>query len=111
MRIRERDYDGEERRGESRREVDGMIASLPTWAKFVGVVGVPGAIALYLVYVFAAALPAMQSSIQAQAEQQRILTSQIAEHMRQMESQIRLGRYICSNTAKTETERQRCFDQ
>lgn|SRR5678816_989976 len=89
---------------------DPWLAGVPSWVKAIAVVGIPGAIALFLVYQVASQLPKIeerQASIEKQLEQQREAIK--AETVR-MEQVYRQLQRICSNTAKTDDDRQRCFD-
>ena len=106
----------DERRWKWRREEDATSSSwfggggIPPWAKGILAIGPTAAIALILVYTLAKQLPDMvahQTAIetalivhQRSADQQTVMLSQILRAMQR----------VCSNTAKNEEERQRCFD-
>lgn len=115
------DYNGElaedERRWKWRREEDAASSSwlgghggIPPWAKGIATIGTTAAIALILVYALTKQLPdlvARQSAIetalivhQKSADQQTAMLSQV----------LRVMQRVCSNTARNEEERQRCFD-
>ena len=95
-------------------------ASLPLWARMTALVGVPGTIAVFLVYSGAQALPALQSQL---ALARQSVESEITAL--RLENQ-RLGQLISLNQARTEenhrllvricaavtegTERASCFD-
>jgi hypothetical protein len=83
---------------------------LPLWARVVALVGIPGAIALFLVYMGAQTLPSIQRELQtlrfAYEKSQDLQREMIA---RQTEI-IRLMQRVCSNTARNDQERARCFD-
>lgn len=107
------DYRGSERRRAeqpSRRQSDTM-SPLPVWLKAIVTLGVPGAIAIFLVWVGSQELPRLN--------QQAMLTHaevmQLKDHMRsvldQMQTNYRMLQRLCSNTAKTDDERTRCFDK
>jgi hypothetical protein len=103
-----------------RRKEESMFASfnaeggMPSWANIllrtVGLVGVPSVIALFLVYQNSLWGPRLQ----ALAEDTRTDIAQVRKMQDQQaikNDQIyRLLQRICSNTAKTADERQRCFD-
>lgn len=118
LRIDEQDYRGPDRRHGSRRNGDrrrddsnGGWTSLKAWANAVGIVGIPGAIAIFLVYMGATEIPRMiriVESVHAQTLQNRDL---IREQMEQTDMLVRVVQRTCSNAAKDESSRQRCFDK
>lgn len=70
--------------------------NLPVWAKFVSAVGVPSAIAVYLVWFLGnAVLGAITDHNDDHSQEMRILTS--------------IMQQVCANTAGTPVERARCF--
>jgi len=106
----ERHYDGPERRTEAPSD-SGAFAGLPLWARVIAMVGIPGAIAFFLVWVGAQSLPTIQADLTAyrhEAEQQHQL---FVQSLAQQAETYRLLQRICSNVSKTDEERQRCFDK
>lgn len=105
-------YEGRDRRtnGDDRRH-DGWIAGVPVWARAVAVVGIPGTIAIFLVWVGANEIPKI--SRQVQMNHDAIMRTQelIQQHSEQTAAMFRMLQRICSNTAKNEVERDRCFDK
>src|SRR5215472_8553030 len=114
------DYDNEEleRRASRRRQEDvEMFAAItnggPSWStmiRAVGLIGVPSVIAMWLVYQGSLWSPKIYAETvevhQTQAQERQLIDQQIAK-----EDQIyRLLQRICSNTARTPDDRQRCFD-
>lgn len=106
------DLDRRQQRG--RRVDDDTVATwsvgVPQWVKAIAVVGIPGVIALFLVYQVANQLPKLeerQVSIEKSLEQQR---QAIDREVVKMDQMFRMLQRICSNTAKSEDDRQRCFD-
>lgn len=74
----------------------GLNGNLPVWAKFVSAVGVPSAIAIYLVWFLGSAvLGAITSHADEHAAEIRVLTSVLQQ--------------LCSNTAETPADRAGCF--
>jgi hypothetical protein len=74
-------------------------------------VGIPGAIAFFLVWTGANVLPKLQAEMQAtrlENERARLMYEEKAERIDQA---FRLLQRICSSVAKSEDERQRCFDR
>lgn len=71
--------------------------------------GVPAAIALWLVYVGAAELPRIRILSETNAQQLATLQQQQREHERTDQEIRRLLQRVCSNTARTADDRERCF--
>ncbi len=87
---------------------DPLFNGVPAWVKGIAVVGIPGTIALFLVYQNATQQPKI-------AEQLAALTSIIRlDHETRQQDAIkteqlyRMLQAICSNTAKTEEARIAC---
>lgn len=98
--------------GPDRREVqEGALAGLPWLVKAVGFVGFPAAVAAYLIWIGAASLPTIQASMQSLTADHRRTLELVSEHMRQQEDVLRMLQRVCSNTAKNDVEKQRCFDR
>lgn len=89
---------------------DPWLTGVPSWVKAVAVVGIPGVIALFLVYQVASQLPKIeerQVGMEKQLEQQRQAIERETVKLDQVYRQLQR---ICSNTAKSDDDRQRCFD-
>ena len=105
-------YDGPERRqyyDENGGEA-GAFQGLPLWSRVVAMVGIPGAIAFFLVWTGANVLPKLQAELQAtrlENERARLMYEEKGQIDQRM---FRLLQRICSSVAKSEDERQRCFD-
>ncbi len=84
--------------------------SLKAWANAVGVVGIPGAIAFFLVYMGATYIPKMVSNMDVINVELQHSREVLREHIAQTDRLIRIIQRTCSNAAKDETARQRCFD-
>ena len=70
--------------------------SVPLWMKFISAVGVPSAIAIYLVWFLGTAvLGAIEDHAEAHAAETRVLTSVLQQ--------------LCANTAQTAADRAGCF--
>lgn len=114
----EKKYDGPERRNYDRYPTDGSngngnnpLGGLPLWSRVVAMVGIPGAIAFFLVWTGANILPKLQAELQAmrlESERARLMYEEKSERIDQA---FRLLQRICSSVAKSEEERQRCFDR
>ena len=89
-----------------RRESDTVYGAsdLPAWAKVIGIIGVPSAIALFLVYNLAAAQTIVTSDIVELNKKMEVHSVQLAEHRTRSEQAIietmRYLRQICINTSK-----------
>ena len=85
-----------------------MMASrdIPWWVGAIYKVGVPTAIACYLVYILAnrvqTGIEATNAALAAHIHQQQM-------HYQNEEKQLQLLRAICSNSAANGTERNECF--
>jgi hypothetical protein len=74
-------------------------------------VGIPGTLVFFLVWVGADYLPKMYSELMAmrlESEKTRLVLQQ---QNTQLEMNYRLLQRICSNVAKNDDDRQRCFDR
>ena len=73
-------------------------SAMPLWMKFVSAVGVPSAIAIYLVWFLGTAvLGAIQGHAEQHAAETRVLTSVLQQ--------------LCANTATTAADRVGCFPE
>jgi hypothetical protein len=79
---------------------------LPAWVRAVGFIGIPGAIALFLVYTTTAEVPALTREVHTNSARLQVVQQQHAEM-----NLYRMLQRICSNTASTAEERTRCFDR
>jgi hypothetical protein len=95
-------YDGNDRREPS---------LLPWWVRAIAVIGIPGAIAVYLVFVGATEIPKIKTEITATRVEVLTLQKLMYEHIEQDAALHRMLQRICSNTAKNEDAKQRCFDR
>lgn len=89
---------------------DQWLVGVPAWVKAVAVVGIPGVIALFLVYQVASQLPKIeerQAAIEKSLDDER---ESVKAQSAKMDQMFRTLQRICSNTARTEDDRQRCFD-
>src|SRR5262245_6820366 len=101
-------YAGPERRSD---ENGGPLGGLPPWAKGIAVIGIPGAIALFLVWVGSQSLPKLEAELTAmrlESEKNRLVVQQ---QVTQTEQVYRILQRICSSLAKSDEERGRCFDR
>src|SRR5262245_61956361 len=104
-------YDGPERRRRVESDEVGPFTGLPAWARVVALVGIPGAIALFTVWIGFSTLPKLEAELIAmrlESERNRLAVQQ---QVTQGEQMYRLMQRICSNSAKNDDERNRCFDR
>lgn len=83
---------------------------LPLWARVIALVGIPGAIALFTVYMQTVTLPALQRDVQTLRFSYEKTQDTQRELLARQAEIIRLMQRVCSNTAKSDQERARCFD-
>jgi len=86
-------------------------SSLKSWAQAIGFVGIPGAIAVYVVLVGSQWLPDIVREQQATRQEMKQTREQVSELVALTNSLIRISQRACSNAAKDDHARQRCFDQ
>lgn len=98
-------------RGPERRTQDNPFAGLPQWARIVAMVGIPGAIALFLVWVGSQSLPKISEELVAYRMEAERSRQAIQEQTNQGEQVYRLLQRICAEVAKTDEGRSRCFDR
>jgi hypothetical protein len=102
-------YAGPERRRE--REDDGPFAGLPVWVRGLAVVGIPGGIALFLVWIGASYIPQIATELSAfrlEAERSRLA---VERQINQNDQSYRMLQRICAEVAKTDEGRSRCFER
>lgn len=100
-------YDGPDRRLPDA----GTLEGLPWLVKAVGFVGFPAAVAAYLIWIGSASLPSIQASVQVLTADNKRIIELVSDHVRQQEEVLRMLQRVCSNTAKNDVEKQRCFDR
>jgi hypothetical protein len=102
-------YRGPQYHGPERRSHD--ESPLPIWLKTIVALGVPGAIAVYLVWVGSNELPRLNRQALLTHEEVVRLKDSSREQLEQLRTNYRMLQRLCANTAKTDDERQRCFDK
>jgi hypothetical protein len=101
-------YTGPERRAAVE---SGPFAGLPQWAKVISIVGIPGGIALFLVWVGAQSLPEIKTELVAYRMEAERARQAIQQQTQQSEQIYRMLQRICAEVAKTDEGRARCFDR
>ena len=98
--------------GAERRHANGNgWTSLRGWAQAIGIVGIPGAIAIFLVYIGAATIPTLVRQLEVVLTEIRQNGQLIRESNAHGERLLRLAQKSCVNAAKDDQARQNCFDQ
>ena len=87
------------------------LGGLPPWIRAVAIVGIPGAIAVFLVWMGAKEVPRISAQVVANSANIQAVKDQQAKQIDHDEEMYRMLQRICSNTAKTEDDRARCFDK
>lgn len=104
---------GDVDRNVGRRNYDVGIDGMPWWVKAIGFVGVPSAIAMYLIYALVAnVVPAMfemQKTMNNLAVAVGNISTEHAESKRQTEEMLKVLRGSCLNQAKSYEEKNRCL--
>lgn len=116
--VDEEDDTFEARRG-GRRKFDDGPNGMPWWVKAIGVVGVPSALAIYLVYTLVSWGNVVVAQANTGKELQAMLTQHVAAMAQMATDQasvkeqnvviIRVLRSSCVNSAKSNEERDRCL--
>lgn len=88
---------------------NGEWGVLPWWAKLVTVVGPSGAIVLYLVYMGAQEVPQTRRIVEQIAIEQKLQREAVQDMSAKIEVNRRILQQICANLAKTDVDRNRCF--
>lgn len=83
-----------------------LLQNLPTWTRVVAVVGIPGAIALYLVYTLTGVVAADVRSVRESVQQHQ---QSALDHAKATEGLAKLLGRICVNTAKTPDAVEQCI--
>lgn len=85
--------------------------SLRAWANAIGIVGIPGAVTIFLVYLGGTELPKLVRTMEMNVIETRQNQALIREHIEQTNMLIRITQRTCSNAARDENARQGCFDR
>jgi len=85
--------------------------SLRAWSQAIGIIGIPGTIAIFLVYMGASEVPRLARQQELMLREIQATQAQIAELVDLTATLIRIAQRSCSNSAKDDNARQRCFDR
>ena len=82
--------------------------SLKSWSQAIGFIGIPGSIAIYIGASEIPKITKQQDALLSEIKQNR---EQVSELIDQTDILIRIAQRSCSNSAKDDSARQRCFDR
>jgi len=85
--------------------------SLRAWSQAIGIIGIPGTIAIFLVYVGATEVPRIARNQELLLRELQRTQEQMAEQIELSNTLIRIAQRACSNSAKDDNALQRCFDR
>lgn len=106
--INSKNYNGLDRRANGNGR---DWTSLKAWAQAIGLIGIPGTIAIWLVYVLSTEIPKVVQELHLLQVETRMNREKIAEQIELTNELIRITQRTCSNSAKDDNARQKCFDQ
>jgi hypothetical protein len=88
------------------------FAGMSPWMRFIAFIGVPAAIALFLVYRLdgrsAQELAGISAELRAHQAVSTVMATEIADHKQETKTLIVLMRQICVNTSKNDQQRREC---
>lgn len=93
------------------------MGGIPAWAKAVAAIGIPGVIALALVWMIGKEIPNIirmgqrnhDLMVEMRAGQEET-ARMLREQNQRAEDLYRLMQRVCANTAKTDADQRACFD-
>lgn len=88
-----------------------ISVNVPIWARAIAAVGIPGAIAILLVWIGANTVPTIQRTTETNHTEILALKEMVREQKEQIAALHRMVQRVCSSVAKNDDERQRCFDK
>lgn len=89
----------------------GINGGIPIWARIVALIGIPGAIAIFLVGVGASEIPRLTREVAASRQEMETMQDLLRTHIQQNDETLRLMRWICAGVAKNEPDRRQCFEK
>lgn len=100
-------YDGPERRSGNGNGNDRVTI----WARAIAVVGIPGAIAIFLVWIGANEIPKITARTEATYQQTLANRDLLRELNAKQDEQLRLMRWICAGVQQIQDDRRQCFEK
>jgi len=90
---------------------NGHTGVIKAWTQAIAIIGIPGAIAVYLVYMGSTELPNIRRQNETIIQEMRQTRERTEELIKLTNVMISIGQRICWNAAKDDNARQRCFDR
>jgi hypothetical protein len=90
---------------------NGDYIPFPAWLKAIVTLGVPGAIAVFLVWVGSQELPRLNREALLTHAEVVQLKDETRAVLDQLQINYRMLQRLCANTAKNDDDRNRCFDK
>ena len=98
--------------GPERRHWDGSeLSQLPVWMRAIAIIGIPGAIATYLVWVGSNELPKINRQQEVIAQEVTRVREVLDEQTEAAAAMYRMVQRLCSNAARNDSDRAKCFDR
>ncbi len=88
---------------------NGSHATLKAWAQVIGMIGIPGVMAMWLVYVGSTEIPQIRRQQETIATEQRALRERQERVIELMNTLINVTQQACYNAGRDDNARQRCF--
>jgi hypothetical protein len=93
-----------------RRDEEELVVGMPWYVRAIALIGIPGALAVYLVWIGGQELPAIDRAVVQIASDVVRNREMMREHAEELRRLHQLVQRVCSSTAKTDEERAHCFD-
>ncbi len=90
---------------------NGASNLVTVYARAIGFVGIPGAIAIILVWIMASEIPKITRQTETNHAAILINRENISRLAAQTEEQLRLMRWICAGVQKNDADRRNCFEK
>ena len=90
---------------------NGHTQAIKAWAQAIGILGIPGAIAVYLVYMGSTELPQIRKQNDTIISEMRQGRERTEELIQLLKINNRIGQQACWNAARDDNARQRCFER
>jgi hypothetical protein len=86
-------------------------SSVAVWSRAIALVGIPGVIALFLVWLGGTELPKLIRQTEINYQEQIKTRELLREHIAQSEEELRLMRWICAGVQQNDEARRNCFEK
>ena len=88
---------------------DHFLTGIPSWARAIAIIGIPGAIALWLVWIGGNTLPALQREIIVMNGQIAHTNELLNQSKADSQELYRLMQRVCAAASRSEDVRNSCF--